>query len=60
MNNLTYRACKKLAERDNMTETQKNELLSSMDLFVLTKRITQDEYKELCTIMDEQKTQAEA
>ena len=58
MNNLTYRACKKLAERDNMTETQKNELLSSMDLFVLTKRITQEEYKGLCTIMDEQKTQA--
>ncbi|MGN4127610.1 hypothetical protein ACMGD3_21770 [Lysinibacillus sphaericus] len=58
MNNLTYRACKKLAERDKMTETQKNELLSSMDLFVLTKRITQDEYKELCTIMDDQQTQA--
>jgi len=57
MNSLTYRACKKLAEREDMTETQKNELLTSMDLFVLTKRITQDEYKELCTVME---TQAEA
>ena len=57
MNNITYRSCKKLAERDNMTETQKNELLTSMDLFILTKRITQDEYKELCTLME---TQAEA
>lgn len=57
MNSLTYRACKKLAERENMTETQKNELLTSMDLFILTKRITQEEYKELCTLME---TQAEA
>lgn len=54
MNNTTYRDCKKLEERENMTETQKNELLTSMDLFVLTKRITQDEYKELCTLMETQ------
>ncbi|WP_255505142.1 hypothetical protein [Lysinibacillus sphaericus] len=43
-----------------MTEMQKNELLTSVDLFVLTKRITQDEYKELCTLMDEQQNQVEA
>lgn len=57
MNNITYRACKKLAEQENMTEKQKDDLLSSMDLFVLSKRISQDEYKELCTLME---TQAKA
>ena len=55
--NMTYSAAKLLITNK---KCDYNEMATNLSLFLMTKRINQDQYTELCTIMDEQKTQAEA
>ncbi|WP_054768114.1 hypothetical protein [Lysinibacillus parviboronicapiens] len=61
--NMTYSAARLLITNQ---KCDYEEMTTNLSLFLMTKRINQDEYKKLCTMMDEQhnkvtdETQAEA
>lgn len=53
---ITYRNCKKLIEMADKKETKTAEYIVDMkdklDIFLLAGRITDDEYRELTTMLD--------
>lgn len=53
--NMTYGAAKLLITNQ---KCDYDEMATNLSLFLMTKRINQDEYTKLCTLMDEQKAQA--
>ncbi len=46
---MTYSLCKKLIAKGNY---DKADMLNKLDVFLLANRITQDEYKELTTLIN--------
>lgn len=49
---LTYRACKSQIERKSYTS--KEEMQEKLDIFLIGNRLSQDEYKELTDLLNEQ------
>jgi hypothetical protein len=46
--NMIYGLCKKIITKDNYDKT---ELLNKIDVYFLNKRITEEEYKELISLI---------
>jgi len=49
---MTYLFCKKIIE--NRTYESKEDMLIKLDVFLLNDRITQDQYNELVSMLNEQ------
>jgi len=49
---MTYLFCKKIIE--NQTYESKEDMLIKLDVFLLNNRITQDQYNELVSMLNEQ------
>lgn len=50
---MTYTYCKKLIENTTYTtQEQKDEMQMKLDVFLLNNRITQDQYNELTTLLN--------